>query len=69
LVGFDRSASSRSFGGVPIPMPVEDVVFLDLARARVVVVRGLGESLARPWYVPMMMPHSRAMHLLGGVVA
>jgi hypothetical protein len=49
---------------------VEDVVLgLDLARARGVVVRGLGESFAGPRSLPTMMTHSRVTYLLGGIAA
>jgi hypothetical protein len=42
--------------GVPIPMRVEDFVLgLDLARARGVVVQGLGESFAGPGSLPATM--------------
>jgi hypothetical protein len=59
-----------AIAGVPIPMPLEDVVVgLDLARARGVVVQSLGKILAGPQSLPTMMTRSRGMHLLGGVVA
>jgi hypothetical protein len=45
------------------------VLGLDLTRARGVVVRGLGESFARPRSLPTMMTHSRVTYLLGGIAA
>jgi hypothetical protein len=48
----------------------EDVVLgLDLARARGVAVRGLGESFRGPRSLPTTMTHSRVIYLLGGIAA
>ena len=56
--------------GVLIPTPLKMLCFgLDLARALGVVVWGLGESLAGPRSLPTTLTRSRAMYLLGGVVA
>jgi hypothetical protein len=69
--GFARSASSRSFGWCAYHNAMERccVAGLELARARGVVVLGLGESFAGPRSLPTTMTHSRAMHLLEGVAA
>jgi hypothetical protein len=32
-------------------------------------VKGLGENFTGPWSLPTMLKRSRAMHLLGGIVA
>jgi hypothetical protein len=68
--GFARSVSGRSYCQCTYPIASGVVVLgLDLARARGVVVRGLGESFVVPQCMSTKMTHSRVMHLLGGVAA